>query len=106
MTDTPGNYGGDQPSRLDRIEATLARIAESQERTQAIAESNARSIQAWEAKFETQDRDIDRLALVSGDVENGTRTLAIAVRDIFSLIIDRLEAVEARLPSDGENDQN
>jgi chromosome segregation ATPase len=127
MTDATNNSGGDSPSRLDRIEALLAstaerldRVAASQsasserlsrietnlERTEQVANSNARSVQAWEAKFQQQDRDIDRLALVAGDIENGTRTLAIAVRDIFSLIMDRLEAVEARLPDEGSNGGN
>lgn len=107
--------------RMDRIEAAQERfqvdlaetraIADSNARsiaeTRAIADSNARSIQAWEGKFQTQDRDIDRLALVAADVESGTRTLAIAVRDIFAVIINRLNAVEARLPDEGTNgDQN
>jgi hypothetical protein len=128
MTDATGNHGDGNGSRLDRIEALLVSVAEQQaesarqaaeskrqsdERmarlevglaeTKAIADSNARSIQAWEAKFATQDRDIDRLALVAADVESGTRTLAIAVRDIFNVIMDRLEQVEARLPDEGSN---
>lgn len=68
MTEATGNYGGDSPSRPDRIEALLLqtterldRIAESnelavgrlnrietlQERTQQQVDSNARAIQAW-----------------------------------------------------------
>jgi|GEM_PF-1380829 len=110
MTDATNTFGGDSPSRLDRIESILARVAEQQaelqselRETRAIADSNARSIQAWESKFETQDRDIDRLALVAADIESGTRTLAITVRDVFSVIMDRLERVEARLPDEGTN---
>ncbi len=38
MTDTPGDYNGGTPSRLDRIEATLDRVAIQQSaNTQAIA---------------------------------------------------------------------
>lgn len=110
MTDVTGTNGGDQPSRLDRIEAILATVAERQavsserlDRIEAIAESNARSIQAWEAKFASQDRDIDRLALVAADIESGSRVLAEMVRDVFVVIINRLDRIEARLPDAGTN---
>jgi hypothetical protein len=128
---TQAGTPGDSGSRLDRIEAILANLAERQlqaetqaeqrareadqrlsrievslERTEQIANSNARSVAAWEAKFDTQDRDIDRLALVAADIESGTRTLAIMVRDVFAHIADRLNLIEARLPDEGANGGN
>jgi chromosome segregation ATPase len=88
MTESP-HYGDPQPSRLDRIEATLARIAESQERTQQQINSNARAIEA-------NSRSITELRV-------GIEVLGELLRTVFSELMDRLEAIEGRLDSEGDN---
>jgi hypothetical protein len=68
--------------RLDRIEAILATVAESQARTEAnlartekIAESNARAIQAWDAR------------ITEGDQRTQTQ-LETAIADTVAMIAD------------------
>jgi DNA anti-recombination protein RmuC len=69
MTEAIGNYGGDSSSRLDRIEAILASVAESQALTQALqqhtqqqVDSNARAIAAWESRIEEGIAETEEIA--------------------------------------------
>jgi chromosome segregation ATPase len=111
MTDATNNFGGDSPSRLDRIESLLAttaerldRVAESQERghqqhnqemaeiraglreTRSIADSNARSIQAWESRIEDGIAAAEEVSTSMS--ANTNRRMEEAITDTVAMIAD------------------
>lgn len=54
------NGNGTNESRLDRIERILEQTAGIAQRAMQIAESNARSIQAWEALIEQNKAEAEQ----------------------------------------------
>jgi hypothetical protein len=90
----------DSTARLDRIEAILATVAESQARTQiiveqnaaglretrAITDSNARAIEAWDARIEEGIAEAEEVS--SSMAANTNRRMEDAITDTVSMIAD------------------
>ena len=90
-------YGSD---RLDRIEALLATVAESQARTQiiveqnaaglretrAITDSNARAIEAWSSRIEEGIAEAEEVS--SSMAANTNRRMEAAITDTVQMIAD------------------
>ncbi|HEY9736969.1 MAG TPA: hypothetical protein V6D06_11820 [Trichocoleus sp.] len=86
--------------RLDRVEALLAQIAESQARTQqnveelsvglretrAIADSNARAVQAWESRIEEGIADAEEVSTSMAASTN--EQLSSSITDTVAMISD------------------
>ncbi|MBE9112225.1 hypothetical protein IQ273_22735 [Nodosilinea sp. LEGE 07298] len=86
--------------RLDRVEALLATVAESQARTQiiveqnaaglretrAIADSNARAIEAWSSRIEDGIAEAEEVS--SSMAANTNRRMEEAITDTVAMIAD------------------
>jgi hypothetical protein len=86
--------------RLDRVEALLATVAESQARTQiiveqnatglretrAIADSNARAIEAWSSRIEDGIAEAEEVS--SSIAANANRRMEDAIADTVQMIAD------------------
>ncbi|MBE9157077.1 hypothetical protein IQ265_09595 [Nodosilinea sp. LEGE 06152] len=86
--------------RLDRVEALLATVAESQARTQiiveqnaaglretrAIADSNARAIEAWSSRIEDGIAEAEEVS--SSTAANTNRRMEDAIADTVQMIAD------------------
>ncbi len=84
--------------RLDRVEALLATVAESQARTQiiveqnaaglretrAISDSNARAIEAWSSRIEDGIAEVEEVS--SSMAANINRRMEEAITDTVSMI--------------------
>lgn len=130
MTEATDNYGGDSPSRLDRIEALLLqtterlgqiterldRIAESnelaigrlnrietlQERTQQQVDSNARAIQAWGGRIEESIVDTEEIATATrADLAERIQTAQQEWNQRFEELAGQIRTILQRLSGNG-----
>lgn len=89
--------------RLDRIEAILAQVAESQQRTQAICESNARAIQAWETRIEDGIADAEEVSTSMAASTN--EQLSSSIADTVAMIGDLGRQQGQMMQQQAETDQ-
>jgi hypothetical protein len=122
MTDATNNFGGDSPSRLDRIEALLATVAESQaaaeerhnremaeirasqSRTQILVEQNAAGLRETRAISDSNARSVRAWEKRINDGIAETEEIATQTRQDLSERIDaqsgRIERVERQAEDD------